>query len=145
MAKTFDNIADASAINYQMLVSLTTMTMDGLLPASPPLNLLTMPYDTFVLISQSCKGTVTTATAPEHSGSRFVPARKGLGTMKLQTGEQAARAMFQVAEAPELTRLRACHACQSRLKPWLLKSLPLPRSDPREVASHRRSYATWRR
>ena len=40
MAKTFDNVTDAAAINFQLLISNLTMSIDALPIAPPPFSLL---------------------------------------------------------------------------------------------------------
>ena len=44
MAKTFENVADASAINFQLLVAQMTINYQEQQLASPPFNLLMLPY-----------------------------------------------------------------------------------------------------
>ena len=43
MAKTFDNISDASATNYLFLFAQRTIALQNEPPTPPPLNLLGLP------------------------------------------------------------------------------------------------------
>lgn len=115
MAKTFENVADASAVNFQLMKALTTMSIDDQPPASPPLSLLTIPFDIFVLLLRVCFD--RRFKKPEHELLRMVFAtnsevpslhlrssslsrtsRSATKTLSLQKGENAAKAMFQLRE-----------------------------------------------
>ena len=123
MAKTFDNISEASAINFNMLLAQTTMSIDEQPPAAPPLNLLTIPYDILILILRvlfdrgcvhdeeyllSCgwccvRGNQVAAADDDGTGKKRISlSRSGSLTKgRLQTGEQAARSMFQLREVEQ--------------------------------------------
>jgi len=45
MAKTFDNVAEAQAMNYTFLMAQMTVTIDQQPPTPPPLYVLKIPYD----------------------------------------------------------------------------------------------------
>ena len=45
MAKTFDNVAEAQAMNYTFLMAQMTVTIDQQPPTPPPLYVLMIPYD----------------------------------------------------------------------------------------------------
>ena len=122
MAKTFENIADASAINFQMLIAMTTMSIDEQPPASPPLSLLTIPFDLLVLVlrlaldprgkrldeevyslvfrgngQDAMDDLISAADDPDATAAKRKQ-RTQSSSLKLQKGEQAARAMFQLRE-----------------------------------------------
>ena len=50
MAKTFDNISEASTINYLFLFAQKTITLRQEPPTPPPLNALSLPYELVCLV-----------------------------------------------------------------------------------------------
>ena len=118
MAKTFDQIYELSAVNFQLLLSQMTMAIDESRTASPPFNLLGLPFE--LLDAIRCAGLPppieTTAmeepTNDTHTsggtreGAAPAPAlyagagrysRRDLAeTLHAQSGEKAARVMFQL-------------------------------------------------
>ena len=50
MAKTFDNISEASAINYLFIFSQRTIALRLEPPTPPPLNALSLPYELVHLV-----------------------------------------------------------------------------------------------
>jgi hypothetical protein len=50
MAKTFENITDSAAVNYQLVLAQSTCSLNNQPPATAPLNLLTAPYIALVLL-----------------------------------------------------------------------------------------------
>jgi len=106
-AKTFENIADASATTFQTLFAQTTFNIDEQSAATAPLNLLSLPYYTCVTVVHSvgllcrCGGSALRTNrvqdAAELSGKSqsIQPSRKS-PWLKMHTGEQASKAMFQL-------------------------------------------------
>ena len=50
MAKTFDQIYDLSAVNFQLLLTQMTMAIDESRTASPPFNLLSLPFEVLEIL-----------------------------------------------------------------------------------------------
>ena len=50
MAKTFENIADSAAVNYQLVLAQSTWSLNDQPPATAPLNLLMTPYLACVIL-----------------------------------------------------------------------------------------------
>ena len=50
MAKTFENIADSAAVNYQLVLAQSTCSLNDQPPATAPLNLLMTPYIVLVIL-----------------------------------------------------------------------------------------------
>ena len=109
MAKTFENISDASATAFQLLVAQNTMSVDEMLPASPPLYILTIPHDLFKLAQWGIKrmgvggdgndGDEDVGSSQSfkrsHSASVGLKRRQTLLQRSASVGEHAARVMFQ--------------------------------------------------
>lgn len=115
MAKTFDQIHDLSAINFQLLLTQMTMAIDEACTASPPFNLLALPFE--LLEAVRCAGLPKTETtgAEESNNAHTSSSMKGTApatalcvgegsylrcdlaeTLHAQSGEKAARVMFQL-------------------------------------------------
>jgi hypothetical protein len=94
MAKTFDNISEASATNYLFLFAQRTIALQNELPTPPPLNALGLPCQALCLLwdllqkkngtQKKTDGTALEATATEAIG--FDKARSSVGTWSFSTG-----------------------------------------------------------
>ena len=94
MAKTFDNISEASATNYLFLFTQRTIALQNELPTPPPLNALGLPCQALCLLwdllhkedgtQQKTDGTALEATATEAIG--FEKARSSVGSWSFSTG-----------------------------------------------------------
>ena len=116
MAQTFDKIAGDSAIRYQLLSSHTTMSIANQPATSPPLSLLSVPYNVIRVITKSFKGTATelveessTSPARERAEGDGKGKKRRQSHERLQGGERAAKAMFQVRQVMDVMIHRCSH------------------------------------
>ena len=94
MAKTFDNISEASATNYLFLFAQRTLALQNELPTPPPLNALGLPCHAICLLwdllqkkdgtQKKTDETALEATATEAIG--FDKARSSVGSWSFSTG-----------------------------------------------------------
>ena len=87
MAKTFDNISEASATNYLFLFAQRTLALKNEPPTPPPLNALGLPCHAICLLwdlLQKKDETASEATATEAIG--FDKARSSVGSWSFSTG-----------------------------------------------------------
>ena len=106
-SQTFENIADASATAFQLLVAQNTMSVDEMLPASPPLYALTIPYDLFTLARCGIKR-MGVGSAADPTDGEDGDGDNGSFRSSRPVGLQRQLSGFQVPESPSLPVLPPC-------------------------------------
>ena len=85
MAKTFDNISEASATNYLFLFAQRTLALQDEPPTPPPLNALGLPCKAIRMLCQKVK-----APAPDKSVSEQATTSSAAETLEASAGAASA-------------------------------------------------------
>ena len=145
MAKTFDNISEASATNYLFLFAQRTLALQNEPPTPPPLNALGLPCKAMCLLWDLLRKNVKTlgpdGTASEAAaapyGRRVLPDKAGdlVETVAAETvaaaGEKADNAHFLAGSASSAAAVDDQDAVAAEAPP----SSPPPSPSSEEVAS----------
>ena len=115
-SQTFENIADASATAFQLLVAQNTMSVDEMLPASPPLYALTIPYDLFTLARCGIKR-MGVGSAADPTDGEDGDGDNGSFRSSRPVGLQRQLSGFQVLESPSLPSASTCFDYASPVLP----------------------------
>ena len=112
MAKTFDNISEASATNYLFLFAQRTLALQDEPPTPPPLNALGLPCKAILMLYRKVK-----APAPHKPASEQATTSSAAETLSLEL-QRRRTPTTTPTPAPTLKASKASSSSSSPLSPW---------------------------
>jgi hypothetical protein len=105
MAKTFDNISEASATNYLFLFAQRTLALQNEPPTPPPLNVLGLPCHTMSLLWAKTAGAVK--KEPTGEAEQVGLRRPREATEAAEAAPEAVPVVSEVSDVPEAPEVEA--------------------------------------